>query len=93
MNLSEDQKKLLESYPKYEILKKDFDLLPEYSTTNPTQSGNMGVKLWKRRTPLNAKNEDAIWFIGACEKDMINFYLPLFTDDEKTGHKGNDKRI
>jgi len=75
MKLNEEQNKKLSGYSKIEIDREEFDSLPEYSMSVPTQSGSVGIKKWKHRTPLNASDEEAIWFIGKVEGDMCNFYL------------------
>lgn len=74
VKLSENDKQILNSYPKIELTKEQFNSLPEYSMSNPTQSGCIGVKIWKHRSPINAKDDEAVWFIGKIENDEINFY-------------------
>jgi|GEM_PF-3098374 len=44
------------------LTRKEFNNLPEYSTTLPT--GTTPGKAWKRRKPFWAKPEDASWWRG-----------------------------
>lgn len=73
--MSQDEKTKLDSYPKVELSRDEFDKLPEYSMSNPTQSGSVGIKQWKRRTPLNAEPDEAIWFLGQVKDGMNVFSL------------------
>jgi hypothetical protein len=75
IELTEEEQKKLDSYPKMEISIEDFERLPEYSLSNPTQDEHgLGVKKWRGRTPHDAMTDEAIWFIGQVEGEMINFY-------------------
>ena len=44
VNLTDEEQKILDTYPKVKISRAEFEYLPEYSMTNPTQSGNKGIK-------------------------------------------------
>lgn len=81
ITLSEADTKKLERYPKIEISQEQFDNLPEYSTTTPTQSGSIGVKKWKKRTPLQTSVEEAIWFHGEIKDDMIVYHHIIIKDE------------
>lgn len=73
--LSKAERDKLKEYPKVTLTKEEFKNLPEYSTTNPTQdSSGVGVKRWRRRTPLFFEEEHAIWFLGVIEDDKVKFY-------------------
>jgi hypothetical protein len=64
----------LSTYEKKYVTQKEFDELPEYSLSTPTQGQNgLGVKKWKCRTPYDAPVEDAIWFYGYIEGDLCKY--------------------
>ena len=74
VELTGEQQKVLDKYPKVTLSISEFEALPEYSMTDPTQTGSMGVKKWRRRTPLDAESSEAIWFMGEIEGPMTTFY-------------------
>jgi hypothetical protein len=75
VELTTEQETALSKYPKKEMSQAEFDALPEYSMSTPTQDeSGLGVKKWKKRTPILADAKDAIWFYGCIEKEMNVFY-------------------
>lgn len=84
MDLTKEEQKKLDTYPKEEITKEELMKLPEYSRSVPTQSGSMGIKKWRHRTPFNANDEEAIWFIGKVEEGMNNYYRVVFKEQKLT---------
>ena len=73
IQLSKEQQKTLNEYPKVTLTQEQLNELPEYSTTDPTQDGELGVKVFKRRTPFNASYDEAIWFVGTVKGPEITF--------------------
>lgn len=69
ITLSEADTKKLERYPKIQLTQEQFDGIPEYSMSSPTQSGAIGIKKWKKRTPLQTSVEEAIWFHGEIKDE------------------------
>ena len=52
--LTKEAQAKLDRYPKVELTKAEFDALPEYSLSTPTQdSSGLGVKKWKYKTPIH----------------------------------------
>lgn len=85
IKLTKEEKTKLDNYPKVEMTKEEFNKLPEYSLSIPTQSGSLGVKHWKKKTPFNASDEDAIWFLGEIKEDMnVCDYHHIVILDDKT---------
>jgi hypothetical protein len=82
LKLTKEEKTKLNNYPKVEMTKEEFNKLPEYSFTEPTQSGSLGVKRWKRRTPFNASDEDAIWFLGTIDENISVYHHIVILGDK-----------
>ena len=81
IELTEEFKKKLDTYEKVQISRKDFDALPEYSLSTPTQSANHGVKKWKHRTPPYEDEDAAIWFLGEIKENMCVYsHITEITD-------------
>lgn len=75
MNLTEEQKEELKGYEVIKLTSDEFKELKEYSITVPTQSGSVGIKKWKHRTPLRAPENEAVWFYGYLEGNMNKYKL------------------
>ncbi len=75
IELTEEFKKKLDTYEKVHLSRKEFDALPEYSLSTPTQSGPHGIKKWKHRTPPYEDESNAIWFLGEIKDKMCVYSL------------------
>lgn len=82
LKLTKEEKTKLDNYPKVELTKEEFNKLPKYSLSIPTQSDSLGVKRWKKKTPFNASDKDAIWFLGEIKEDMNVFHHIVIVDDK-----------
>lgn len=80
IELTQSEKNALDKYAKVYMTKKEVRELKEYSLSNPTQSGNVGIKKWVRRTPVKADFDDAIWFLGEIKDNQIIFSHIIFKD-------------
>jgi len=83
VKLTEIEKQSLAKYPKTNITQDEFDKLPEYSMSEPTQDVSVGIKRWKRRTPVKASTQDAIWFLGEIKDGMNVFHHIVIIERSK----------
>ena len=82
IQVTKEQEDKLATYDKKELTQSEFEALPEYSMSVPTISGGIGVKRFKRRTPLNASSENAIWFYGEhSDEDQMWYFSHIIITD------------
>ena len=72
-------------YRPFILTQEEFDALSEYSTSEPTidsKSQSPPIR-WKKRTPQEAVDMYALWFIGEWNGISTDFYRPVFDKRKK----------